>query len=343
MHPPHCCQSHRPLSPHFRRNETLGVGILPVGLFANPHTWFAARLPVHYRLRPYSLHAGSLQAHAGAQLRLREAGLWLQGDTSTAPRVHNATLRLRMQLPADLASAALAAAGNRTKPWDRVALWQAHVAMVTWQLQRVGEAAVLAAATGRFLELPDLHCACDEADGSPADGSLEDAPPQGGCGPGETPPPPFQCSLAAGFKAASVEAALADGSPPPQGFSFHIAAAAQLRKQQGVRLRLCRSMQQGVCRDAVSPPPPDRDDDRFDTDAELQGEQSAAQGVTVDVAVQSPLAALVAALGPHAKAPVVEVTLDAADALFTPISVPADTAAAVAGQLASLSRVRVFR
>ena len=321
----------------------MGVGILPVGLFANPHTWFAARLPVHYRLRPYSLHAGSLQKHAGAQLRLREAGLWLQGDGSTAPRVHNATLRLRLRLPADLASAALAAAGNRTKPWDRVALWQAHVAMVTWQLQRVGEAAVLAAATGRSLELPDLHCVCDEADGSPADAPLEGGPPQGGCGPGETPPPPFQCSLAAGYKAAAVEAALGDGSATPRGFAFHIAAVAQLRKQQGVQLRLCRSMEQGSCGDAVSPPPPDRDDDRFDTDAELQGEQSAVQGVTVDVAVQSPLAALVAALGPHAQAPVVEVTLDAADALFAPTSVPADTAAAVAGQLASLARVRIFR
>ena len=322
-----------------RVNDTLGVGILPVGLFANPHTWFAARLPVHYRLRPYSLHAGSLQAHHGAQLRLREAGLWLPGDGSAAPGDHNnATLRLRLWLPSDLASDALAAAGNRSAPWDKVALWRAHVALVTWQLQRVGEAAVLAGATGRSLELPDLFCGCDEADDMAADGQLEGAPAQGGCGPGETPPPPFPCSLAAGYKAAAVEAALADGGAPPPGFAFHIAAAPQLRRQQGVQLRLCRSAQEGACGDALGGRP-GREDDRFDTEAELQGEQQAAAGVVVDVPVQSPLSALVAALGLHAQAPVVEVTLDAADALFAPASVPADTAAAVAGQLGRLARV----
>jgi hypothetical protein len=330
-------------------NVTIGVGILPTGLFANPHTWFAANLPTQYRLRPYALHAGKTHtdgSHHGAALRLREAGLWL-GDDGSAQTPKRA-LRVLLQVPKNLTAAVQVAAGNRSSRWDPEALWVAHVELVAWQVHRVREAAVLAAATGRSLQLPPLLCGCDEHDTAAPESPLSGLGQPGRCAPGETPPPPFPCSLSAGFNPSELEARLMQPGSASRdaAFSVHIAPSTQKsqpdeQQPAPVLLRLCAKAPCDTLAMIMAAMKPRTGDDDFDAAAGLATQRASPSAAVVDLTFRSPMASTLVALSPHEEVPVVEVTLSDAEQLFAPGSVQDTTATAVRDTMSTLARVSI--
>jgi hypothetical protein len=140
-------------APYWAFGGSLGLGLLPVGLFANGHTFFTADLPALYRLKPYTVHAGAEARGApAARARLRAAGLW--ADT---PEYYSEGLLLALNL---IVPAALADATEQMKQPAR-GVSAAHAELLRWQLARIAEGFAVAAAAGRALVLPRLLCSCD--------------------------------------------------------------------------------------------------------------------------------------------------------------------------------------
>jgi hypothetical protein len=141
-------------APYWAFDGALGLGVLPVGLFTNGHTFFVSDLPSRYRLKPYTAHGDAEVLGGGvARARLRGARLWADAPAYYA---HTALLALNMMVPAPLADATAALRTPAGGASDT------HAALMTWQSARIAEALALAQATGRALVLPRLLCACDE-------------------------------------------------------------------------------------------------------------------------------------------------------------------------------------
>jgi len=172
-------------APYWAFGGSLGLGVLPVGLFANGHAFYTSDLPSLYRLKPYTVHAGAeARGAAAARQRLRAARLWADPPAYYGD---GKLLALNLVIPAALADAAEA----RATPARGVSA--AHGALLRWQLARVAEAFALARAAGRALVLPRLLCSCD---------------PEAvrNCTAGEVALP-FHCALDAAVDVAALDAA----------------------------------------------------------------------------------------------------------------------------------------
>ena len=63
------------------------MGLLPIALFSNGHSFFVQRHDVSMQLAPYAVHATYTFDGAGAlakQYRFRERGLWYEDDAYLA-------------------------------------------------------------------------------------------------------------------------------------------------------------------------------------------------------------------------------------------------------------------
>jgi hypothetical protein len=177
--------------------DGLGLGVLPVGLFTNVHTFFVSNVPDAYRVKPYTVHASAHGGPAGGAegvARLREAALWADPDTFYASEP---LLALSLEPPARL-TAGLDA-------MDEQASLVAHAALQSWQLERVAEAVAAAQALQRRLILPRMLCICDATEQGAA------------CWAGELPAPPFACAPGATLR----DSALPDDGILPSTFLGH--------------------------------------------------------------------------------------------------------------------------
>lgn len=261
--------------PYRACNGSLGLGVLPVGLFTSGHTHFAADLPVRYRLKPYTLHAGTtLARQPEAVAALREAGLWGGEEKAGYWSPQGGLLALELRLPEPL----LAATRNASAP---AGLRAAHGELMRWQLARLAEGFAVAQATGRALLLPPLRCACD-------DGGVD-----GACLSGEAPQrTPFACPLGAGVRVGGLEAL---------GWAYRAAGHAahprfaelQLPPSARMSLRLCHVGVEGADADAQEEASACPDDGGDDGDSAALLDQR-------PLAAGSPLHVVAAALTAHA-------------------------------------------
>lgn len=172
--------------------QVVRLGILPVGLFGHSGSHLESDIPGRYRLKPYTLTTGGADVDAlTAGHRLAEAGLWdwdassggasrlnidavagaQNGATFVPPYLSRPAggggervVVLSLVVPPELAAAAAAAASPPPPAKaDEAAAAAAHDALLTWQLQRVAEAAAFAGADGRALVLPRFVCATHAA------------------------------------------------------------------------------------------------------------------------------------------------------------------------------------
>ena len=131
-------------APYWAWDGSLGLGVLPPGLFASGHAWFVGDLPTRYRLKPYTVHGGSgLGPAAGPGLppvraRLRAAGVWNDPEQYFAPGER--LLQLTVAPPPDLMdlnAARSTAAGEAPL---------GHLGLVAWQLDALRDGFALAEA-----------------------------------------------------------------------------------------------------------------------------------------------------------------------------------------------------
>jgi len=155
--------------------DGLGLGLLPVGLFSNPHSAFTSDLAAQYRLNLYTVHADVSQGLGLAVSRLRSRGLWTEPPAAPAP---SSFLVAALVVPPRLLT-------PLSEQKSEQELLLAHTQLLSWQLERVADLLALAQALSRALVLPQLLCACDEGEQGAA------------CVAGELPPPPFACAAGA--------------------------------------------------------------------------------------------------------------------------------------------------
>jgi len=238
----------------------LGLGVLPVGLFNNVHSYFVSNIPDMYRIKPYTVHGEAHGGAAGAAAgvsRLREAGLWADAEEHYAqPKLLALTLDVPPRFTSSLADK------------DEQALLVDHAHLMTWQLERTAEAIALAAALGRKLVLPRMLCICDA--------SLEGA----GCWTGELPRPPFPCAPGAALR----DSALPDDGLLPSSFLSHPRFLALERPaNETVTLRPCDGGKMGTSSGGVEAFPPCFDSGQgseFKALLEMEGGIPAAQLAT---------------------------------------------------------------
>lgn len=84
--PPHVSILRSPQRVYWVHPLRVGLGILPVGLFLNGHSFFVSDMPGRVRLKPYTVHASThLAKGAGPEAvkaRLRSAGVCVAGGGS---------------------------------------------------------------------------------------------------------------------------------------------------------------------------------------------------------------------------------------------------------------------
>eukprot|EP00238_Polyblepharides_amylifera_P015245 CAMPEP_0196588754 /NCGR_PEP_ID=MMETSP1081-20130531/61632_1 /TAXON_ID=36882 /ORGANISM="Pyramimonas amylifera, Strain CCMP720" /LENGTH=486 /DNA_ID=CAMNT_0041911357 /DNA_START=350 /DNA_END=1810 /DNA_ORIENTATION=+ len=145
------------------------MGILPVVLFSNGHTFYVQKL--HHRLQsglePYAVHATfQYGGTPGKRHRMREALVW-QGDRPTYFRHDPGFLSYTPHIPSDLDLAQFQRLGFPSKDSDHKTLTpdspqlHAHMGLVNFQLHQMRHALAIAWLLGRKLVAPKFLCGLD--------------------------------------------------------------------------------------------------------------------------------------------------------------------------------------
>ena len=133
----------------------IGVGILPVSVFANGHTFFVSRLHEMHKVKPVAAHATFQYCGTeGKRHRFREAKLWRVDPQEYYDRPGGF---LSLNLNVDKAAAEAAATTYNGK----LATVKPHFDVVHAQLRQIRDAMTIAVALGRSLVVPQLLCPLD--------------------------------------------------------------------------------------------------------------------------------------------------------------------------------------
>lgn len=143
------------------------LALLPTGLFSNGHTFFVSRLAERSGVTPFAVHnTYQYSGTAGKIARFRENGLWAVDDAAyfgVADEGANETdaergrrfLMLKYDVPGALADP------EPSLRTPKGGTPSNHVALMTYQVNRVRDGLALASALNRTLIMPPLLSTCD--------------------------------------------------------------------------------------------------------------------------------------------------------------------------------------
>jgi len=151
-------------------NGKVLMGILPVALFSNGHTFYVQHLQdrLDPGLKPYAVHATfQYGGTPGKRHRMREAGVWLGDRTSYFDDGGHGFVSYEPRIPSDVDLEQFrelgwpSPDGHHPVLETRSPVLQAHTRMVNFQLQQFRDALVVAWLAGRRLVAPPILCGLD--------------------------------------------------------------------------------------------------------------------------------------------------------------------------------------
>ena len=144
------------------------LGVLPVALFNNGHTYFAQRLPELLELNPYAMHATfQYEGTPGKRNRMRESNQWL-GDRDVPEYFDVKFMSYTPRVLKDVDVKEFEKLGhphpeNTPSLQEGDEIIREHMRMVQHQAAQLYEAAAIAKKLGRVLILPPFFCGLDRA------------------------------------------------------------------------------------------------------------------------------------------------------------------------------------